>query len=73
MWGFRRQDRSTKKGRRAVAKGQVGFLKFIVKPLFEVGASQLPFFKQVACPNLEANLTYWTEQEQSNAESAEDA
>merc|ERR1712048_62451 len=59
---LRREDRTTAKGRRAVAKGQIGFLKFIVKPLFEVGASQLPFFKEVACPHLEENLKFWQEQ-----------
>ena len=48
-----------------VAKGQHSFMKFIVKPLFDEIATQLPFFERVCVPHIDSNMAYWdTVQEQ---------
>lgn len=42
----------------AEAKCQIGFIDFIVSPLFDVWTSFLPDM-QIALENLEANRTFW--------------
>jgi hypothetical protein len=43
-------------------------MKFIVKPLFDEIATQLPFFERVCVPHIDSNMAYWdTVQEQQRA------
>lgn len=61
-----RQNVETPEGRTIVAKGQMSFMKFIVKPLFDEVATQLPFFREVCVPQINANMAYWEEVQQAN-------
>lgn len=64
-----RQDTTTKGGRYAQAQGQIAFIKFIVKPLHEVLATQLPIFRDVSMKNLNDVVKYWEGVLEENAES----
>jgi len=43
----------------ATAKCQVGFISFLVKPLFDGTLEYIPALKDVAMTNLEANLAHF--------------
>eukprot|EP00966_Prymnesium_polylepis_P280864 6489612-Prymnesium_polylepis.3 len=46
----------------SVAKCQVGFISFLVKPLFDAFGEYLPSLKETALANLEANLAHFKAQ-----------
>lgn len=44
-------------------KSQTGFIKFVVKPMFEVFAKLLPQVREEVLPALENTLDYWENKE----------
>lgn len=54
-----RQDTTTNHGRFAQAQGQLAFIKYIVKPLHDVLATQLPIFGEKSVKNLSDVVGHW--------------
>ena len=44
---------------------QIGFIKFVVKPAFEVLGDIIPAVKESILPIIDNNLQYWEEQKQT--------
>jgi len=57
-------DRAT--GMKTVPKGQIGFINFVIQPLFTVFAKLIPE-AQEAVENIDANRAFWEEKDQEEA------
>mmetsp|Transcript_10417 Transcript_10417/g.26728 ORF Transcript_10417/g.26728 Transcript_10417/m.26728 type:complete len:688 (-) Transcript_10417:38-2101(-) len=61
-----RCDLTTRYGRVQKANGQLAFIKFIVRPLHEILALQLPIFKEKALACIESNVRSWQRMKEEN-------
>ena len=55
------------RGTTVISSAEIGFIKFIMQPTFELVAQLLPAAGEVCLRELERNLAYWQQREDSNA------